>query len=409
MRASDVTAIESLLVSPSFSQDPYPIYAMLRETDPVHFVDAWGAWVVTTYLDCLEIFRDPMRFSNRARFESFLQRLPREAQHEVQDVVRHNSVGMLQSDPPEHTRLRRLVQAAFTPRVVTDLRPRVKEIINALIDRIEDEGRETDLIRSFAFPLPVRIICELLGVPEEDHERIGAWARDISALQATGTPQYERAKLASQKVVEIEGYFQTLGEERRRRPREDLISRLIAVRDEGDRLSQEELINMCVNLVFAGHETTTALIGNAVYTLLTHPDQIEAVRADPSLISGSVEECLRYESAVQRGWRRVARDTTYRGRAMRAGQLVYLMIGAANRDPAGFSDPDRFDIGRSNNRHLAFGSGVHFCIGAPLARLEAATALDLLFQRLPRLEMVDAGPWAASIHIRVLAKLKVIY
>lgn len=407
MSVTDLASLEAQLTSPDFPQNPYPVYTALREADPVHFVHEWGVWVVTTYADCVDILRNPRLFSNRGRFTSFLQQLPKDLQPEVQDMTRHNSEGMLQSDPPDHTRLRRLVQIAFTLKVVANLKPRVEAVINRLIGGIQQEGNQTDLMQSLAFLLPISVICDLLGVPAEDQQLIGRWARDVSSLQATGSVQYDRAKLASETIVEVERYFEALCNERRRRPKDDLISSMIAARDEGNKLTHGELINMCVNLLFAGHETTKALLGNAVYTLSRHSDQLADLNANQGLIEGAVEECLRYESPIQRGWRRIAEDTEYKGRKLRKDQLIYLMIGSANRDPAVFPEPDVFDIRRSDNEHIAFGTGVHFCLGAPLARLEARTALEILYRRLPKLEVVEAGRWAQSIHVRVLESLQV--
>jgi cytochrome P450 len=393
------------LQSPDFIRDPYPTYRALRERSPVYWSEAWGLWVLTRYDDVLTVLRAPQPFSNAGRFARFLDGLPKELQVEVAPLRRHYSEGMIQSDPPDHTRLRNLVRMAFTPRVIEGMRGRVASLVATLLDSVESDS--FDLVETLTYPLPVMVVSELLGVPVDDRDRFLTWSHNINGLQATGAVDPARARLAAKSMVEFEDYFRQLCAERRARPREDLISLMLAAQQDSDRLTDGELINMCVTFLVAGHETTKLLIGSAVQTLLHHTDQLEDLRRDPSLIPSAIEEVLRYESPIQKGWRLVASDTEVGGKAIRAGQLVFTMFGAANRDPAQFLEPERFDIRRSNNRQIAFGHGVHFCIGAPLARVEGPIAIDHLFRRFPKLGLLPGMEITQSIHFRGPQKLPV--
>jgi cytochrome P450 len=298
------------------------------------------------------------------------------------------------------------VRIAFTPRVVERLRSRVDAIVNDLVTQVEPNG-SMDVIKDVAEPLPLMVISELLGVPRADASQFVVWASDIASFQATGSAQLDNALRASRAVENIEQYFSRVCEERRAALGDDLISLMVSARDAEDQLTNDELINMCANFLLAGHETTRSLIGNGLLTLLTHPAQLDKLRANPQLITEAIEECLRFESPVQRGWRRVASDITVAGQDIKAGQLVFLMLGAANRDPQHFNEPDEFDVQREDNRHLAFGYGIHFCIGAPLARLEAPIALWTLINRFPKLRLNGDVRWNQNIHARGLQSLGV--
>ena len=400
------TELDALLGTRAFIDDPYPIYAELRRRDPIHWSDAWGTWVLTRYDHTMEVFRTPSVFSNAGRFSALLEQLPHKAQLEAAAIARHNAQGMLQSDPPDHTRLRALVRMAFTPRVIESLRERVHEIVNAMIDEHLAAG-SMDVIADFAHVLPLTVICDLMGIPADDRGLFFEWGADFSGFQATGGARTDNARRAAAAVEKLEVYFNDLCNERRTHPGEDLISHMVEAQITGDRLTQDELINMSVNLLFAGHDTTRSLIGNALLILLCHPHDLETLRREPSAWKVAIEECLRYESPVQRGWRRMASDHEFHGRQLKEGQLVFMMLGAANRDPAQFPVADTFDIRRSENRHLAFGYGIHFCIGAPLARLEAPIALETLIHRAPALEMEEAPRWNDNIHLRGLDSLNV--
>jgi cytochrome P450 len=387
------------LTSPEFITNPYPVYSLLRESSPIYYSRIWGVWVLTRFKDIVETLRDSERFSNVGRFAALLDQLPKTAQDEVGSLRRHYATGLIQSDPPDHTRLRGLVRDSFSSSVIQKIRPRVQSIVDSLIAGIHEKG-QFDLIAELAYPLPMIVISELLGVPGADRDQFLSLSQDLSGLQATGGAEADHAQRAARAVQLIEQYFRDICAERNRKPCNDLISQMIAARDSGGKLSDDELINMCVTFLFAGHETTKNLIGNSVWTLINHPSELEELKRDASLIPGAVEEFLRYESPIQRGWRRVTQDINLDGRRIREGELVFLMLGSANRDPDQFAEPDRLNIRRTENRHVAFGYGIHFCIGASLARLEAMIAIDTLIRRLHNLRLVEPIIWNESIHLR---------
>jgi hypothetical protein len=402
---TDSQELDALLAQASFPQDPYPTYRLLREHEPVHWSDAWGVWVLTRYDHTLAVLRDPVHFSNAGRFSALLDQLPPEMQDEVSPVRQHYSSGLIQSDPPDHTRLRSLIRLAFTPRAVAAYRPQVETIVDRLIRSASAAG-EFDLVRDIAYPLPVYLICSILGAPTDDLEWFYGVTRGLADLQATGGAEPEHARRAVAAVEAIEGFFADVVDDHRRTRRDDLVTALMDAHDEGGRLTRDELITTCVTLALAGHDTTKNLIANGVLSLLRDPDQLELLRSEPGHLDPAIEECLRYESPIQRGWRRVAQDVELGGRTMRAGQLVYYMFGSANRDADQFPDPDTFDITRADNRHLAFGYGIHFCIGAPLARLEGSIAIARIVARDPELRQ-DAVTWAETVHLRCPVELRV--
>jgi cytochrome P450 len=380
---------------PEFHANPYPFYHRLRQEDPVHH-SPLGVWVLTRYDDVELVLRDP-RFV-RAGFEAFLYtdegRLP---------------TSMLFRDPPDHTRLRSLVSRAFTPRVIDGMRVHIQELVDNLLDRVEDAGA-MDLIADLAYPLPVTVICEMLGVPVEDQARIRQWSTDVArSLDAIGMPSdptvAERGGIGRRALAD---YFLALLPERRRAPRADLLSALIAAEERGDRLTEGELLSTCVLLFVAGHETTVNLIGNGVLALLRHPAELSRLRANPDLIGSAVEELLRYDSPVQRTGRIASTDVEIDGRRIEKGSIVVGAVGAANRDPAHFADPDRLDLARADNRHLAFGFGIHFCLGAALARVEGQVAIATLLRRLPGLRLdIETPEWRESSVLRGLKALPV--
>ena len=388
---------------PEFHANPYPFYHALREKDPVH-QSPMGFWVLTRYDDVVMSLRDP-RFG-RDGFAPLL-----EANYGTEGAEGNLPRSMLMRDPPDHTRLRTLVNKAFTPRVIEGMRSHIQSIVDRLLDRVQGT-RTMDIIADLAYPLPVTVICEMLGVPLEDHEAIRGWSSDIArSLDAIGL-------LADPDVVKRGGdarralgeYFRRLLPERRRNPQADLLSLLIAAEEQGDRLNEGELLAMCMLLFIAGHETTVNLIGNGLLALLDHPDQLEKLRDAPALIPVAVEELLRYDSPVQRTARITNADVEIQGRQIPTGSMVVAAIGAANRDPSHFVDPDRLDIARADNRHVAFGFGIHFCIGAPLARVEGQIALATLLRRMPTIALQTAAPdWRESSTLRGLKTLPVSF
>lgn len=393
--------------SPGFADDPYPHYHRVRAEAPVYWSEALGAWILTRYEDVLPTLRDHERFSSRGRMLAPLERLPPDVRARMGPLEAHFSVGMISSDPPDHTRLRRLVNTAFTPRVVASMRPRVQAVVDELLDAVRDRG-SMDVIRDLAYPLPATVIAELLGASVDDRDRFKAWSAGILAFQGSGRVDPAVLDRSQGDLIEMRTFLSDLLARRRRAPRDDLLTRLVAAESGGDKLGEAELLTLCVNLLTAGHETTTNLIGNGLLTLLRHPDQLARLRADPSLMPTAIEEMLRFESPLQRNPRRVAVDLRLGDQPLRRGDFVLQVLGAANRDPAQFPDPDRFDIARQPNGHVGFGFGIHFCVGAPLARLEGAITIETVLRRMPRLQLAgEAAQWQQSALLRGLETLPV--
>src|SRR6266478_4600873 len=384
-----------------FIANPYPTYHRLRAEDPVHH-NPLGFWVLTRYEDVLGALRDP-RFAKEAIAAFVAARFG----------IAPAGIGlsMLDRDPPDHTRLRGLVSTAFTPRVVEMLRPHIQRIVDGLLERVETAG-SMDLIEDFAYPLPVIVICELLGVPVEDRDRFKQWGLDIArGLDAIWLPP--DSEVAARSVVSrraLSDYFRDLISARRAAPRGDMLSALIAAEEAGDTLSEDELLATCILLLVAGHETTVNLIGNGTLALLRHTHELRRLRENPGLIASAVEELLRYDGPVQRTARIPSAAVAIGGLTIQAGEMVMPFIGAADRDPAHFPDPDRLDIARRDNRHVAFGLGIHFCLGAPLARLEGQIAINTLAQRLPKLALATDRPeYRHSLTLRGLKTLPVAF
>jgi cytochrome P450 len=388
------------LNTPEFLFDPYPFYRQLREAGaPVwlpHNAPSGGMWLFTRYDDVLFILKDTHTFKDdRAR-------TPPEGLTPLSEA-------MLDRDPPDHTRLRRLANQAFTPQRVKDLEPRIAQVSQELVERIRVRG-EADFIADFALPLPVIVIAELLGVPAADHDRFGVWSNRVMASGDAVVGTEESLQQGMEAMVALAGYLAELIRQRRQQPREDLISALVTARDAGDRLSEEELLGTCVLLLIAGHETTVNLLGNGLLTLLRHPEQLALLKEHPESIPSAVEEMLRYESPIQRATPRfAAQPFELAGQRIEQGQQVSAVIGAANRDPAHFPDPDRFDITRNPNRHLSFGHGIHFCLGAPLARVEARIAFGQILESLPDIRLATEQPeWRPATWFRGLKRLPVV-
>ncbi|MEF9886233.1 cytochrome P450 family protein [Streptomyces sp. P9-A4] len=362
-----------------FTANPYPYYAKLRESGPVHEVrlpDGFQVWLVVGH----EEGRAALADARFAKSPSVIGVRPPE-----EDII---GVHLLGADAPDHTRLRRLVAGEFTGRRVESLRPRIERLTQELADAMEPAGR-ADLVDAFAYPLPITVICELLGVPAEDHDTFRRWSNEL--VTPTGDRGHQEA------MEGFGAYLDELIEDKRASgPADDLLSGLITARaEDGDRLSLTELRAMAYLLLIAGHETTVNLISNTVRNLLTHPEQLAALRADPGLLDGTIEESLRYDGPVETSTFRFTREAvTIGGTEIPAGQGVLVGIGALDRDPARFPDPDRFDIRRETRGHLAFGHGIHYCLGAPLARLEGRIALRALLDRFPGLALdPEAEPW----------------
>ena len=390
-------------MDPAFVADPYPTYHRLRAEDPVHH-SPLGFWVLTRYPDVMTMLRDPRLI--KEPIAAFVA-----ARFGMAVPPPGLGLSMLDRDPPDHTRLRGLVSKAFTPKALESLRPHIQTIVDDLLAGAAGKG-QMDLIEEFAYPLPVRVICEMLGVPVKDHERFKSWgldiARGLDAIMLPPDSEVGQRSVSGRRA--LAEYFRALIAERRAAPRDDMLSALIAAEEAGDKLNEEELLATCILLLVAGHETTVNLIGNGTLALLRHPDQLQKLRESPGLIATAVEELLRFDGPVQRTARIPSEDITIGGRTIPKGDMVMPFLGAADRDPAQFPDPDRLDITRADNRHIAFGMGIHFCLGAPLARMEGQIAINALLARLPKLALATDRPqFRQSLTLRGLQALPVSF
>jgi hypothetical protein len=393
-------------LAPDYASDPHPQYARLRERDPVHRSYLAGGWVLSRFRDVEAVLRDP-RFSADDRSWSRFERIRR--RNEKAGVWPKDGFEptLLRLDPPDHTRLRRLVTKAFTPRAIAALEPRIEKLVAELLDAAPSGG-ELDVMRQLADPLPVTVIAELLGVPREDLARFKHWSDEV--VRSIGVATLDDLRRARRASDELVAYLEAIAEARRREPREDLLSALLRAEEAGDQLGRKEVFSICLLLLVAGNETTTNLIGNGVLALLRHPAQHALLREDPSLLPNAVEEMLRFDGPVQLTSRFPLEDVEWEaGRVFRKGQQVLLSIAAANRDPEANPHPERFDVTRGEVRHLAFGHGAHFCLGAALARLEVRHAIGALVRRFPRLRLAREGlAWGDNTILRGPRSLPVL-
>ena len=381
------------LQDPALLADPYPAFRRLRDAGPVLWDETHRMWLVTGHAETLEALRRPETSvataaarirpalgADAARFERLI------------GAISHF---LTRVDPPDHTRLRALVQKAFTLQAVERMEPIVTSLVDGYLPAAPASVSATpgafDVMARVAVPLPITVIARLLGVPAEDQARIKHWSDDLASV-ADNDPRLDVLERAQRSLDAMHAYVVEVIAARTTAPRDDLISALIAVEERGDRLTPDELFGIVQVLLIAGQETTTHLIGNGLHALLTHPDQLARLRSSPALIGHCVDECLRYDSPVQVRTRVATADFALGGQAIRAGQTLFLLLGAASRDPRVFPEPDRFDVGREPNHHLAFGHGIHYCLGHALARLEARVALGALIARLPDLRLDPDAP-----------------
>ncbi len=390
-------------LSPEFKRDPYPTYERLRATTPIFYANEMNLWFVSAYEDVAALLRD-RRFGRSIEHVMSREELglpPKNPAYAPFNKLGDHS--MFDKEPPDHTRLRSLVHKVFTPRRVEDLRGKVQAICDDLIDQA---GSSFDLLEDFAVPLPVTVIAELLGVPEADRHHLRPWSGDIVALyELNHTP--EQAERAIAAAVEFSDYLRWLARARKLDPRDDLISALATVEDAGDVLSEDELISTCVLLLNAGHEATVNVLGNGFRALFQNPDQLRLLREHSELVKTAAEEMLRFDTPLQLFRRWVLEDVEYKGFSLKQGQQVALLFGSANRDPLVFSDPARFDVTRAENPHISFSLGIHYCLGAPLARLELQVAVATLLRRLPNLRQAQEPEYRDSYVIRGLKSLLV--
>lgn len=411
-------AVEEALHPPRFTDDPYPVYARLRDEAPVYWSPYFGQWLVSRGELVTEIARTWEIFSSVGWDRFFLSQLPDDLRPQIPTVIDHfRTVNISTQDPPVHTRLRRLLSKAFTPRRIATLEDRIRARAEQLLDDIgSGSGGDTagapaevrfDLIETLAYPLPVAVIGELYGVGDDDHADLKRWSKAVVDYTGSSVAHPHLARELDTALAEFRAYLRGLVGERRRRPRDDLLSDLVAAVDDGERLAEDELVATSINLLFAGHETTTNLIGNGTLSLLRHPDQLDLLRRRPELIPGAVEELLRYDSPVQRVRRITTCDIVIGGREIPKGTPVTAFLGSANRDPAQWDRPDELDVTRPDVFPMSFGGGPHYCIGAALARLEGRIAFETLLDRFDELRLSESfeNRWHPNVAFRGLVKL----
>ena len=380
------------------AQDPYPDYAKLRDRSPVHRSRLLNAWVFSLYADVDTVLRDHRRFSNDPAKRSLTRR-------QQALVPAPGEYTMLFLDPPDHTRLRALVNKAFTRRAVNTLEPHIRRRMHSLLNGVDPAG--FDLMEAVANPLPVIVIAEMLGVPAEDRARFRTWSNLRARLIEPTISPRERT-LGMQAEEELNDYFRPIIRSRRAEPENDIVSALAQAEEAGDVLTVQEVLGMLRLLLIAGNETTTNLIGNGMLALLRNPDQLDRLRADPSRIPAAIEELLRFDSPVQTDFRGALEDCEVNGSPVRRGENIVLLIGSANRDPAVFDDPDRLDVGRDQANHMSFGRGIHHCLGAPLARLEGRIAFEVLLERFSSIRLLTERPaYRGGVVLRGLESLPV--
>jgi cytochrome P450 len=403
--SADVDALlGELLLTPEGRRDPYPRYRHIRELAPVH-QSGLGFWVLSRYEDCQQLLRDP-RFGKGDRRERDA-RLP-EAAVAALARLRTRAPSLLFLDPPDHTRLRGLVAKAFTPRTVERLRPQIGRLLDEVLETVDGADGPVDVMATVAIPLPVTVIGEMLGVPSADRASFQPWVRALTVLLEL-TVDAEAVVAAAEASDRMTEYFTGLLAERRRHPGEDLLSELLRVEESGDTLSEAELVSTAILLFGAGFETTANLIGNGLLALLRHPDQLARLRADPGLLRPAVEEILRWDSPVQVDGRIALAAADVQGEPVEEGAFVVTMLGAANRDPARFGAPDRFDVARDEGPPLSFGSGIHYCLGQALARVEGQVVFGRLLERYAAVELAtDEVAYRPSLTLRGLVDLPVV-
>ncbi len=399
---SDPTLSLYQLLDPEVLANPYPLYHRLRTEDPVHWDPFLHEWVVTRYVDVVTVFQ---HFSaNRTPTPERLTELGMTALKPFAQVMVHQMVFL---DPPAHGRIRGLASKAFTPRRVQVLRSHIQDITDSLLDAMQARG-SMDVVADLAYPLPAIVTAEMLGVPVSDRDQLKAWSEDFAELLGNFQYSPDRTPHLLRSVEEMTAYFRVAIRAHREHPRDDVISALVTAEQDGDRLTEEEIVANCILVMVGGQETTTNLIGNGMLSLLRHPDQLEKLRADLSLIPSAVEELLRYESPIQHTARLAPDDLVLGRKTICKGQTVIAVMGAANRDPEQFPNPDQLDICRQDNRHVAFAYASHFCFGAPLARLEGQIAFETMLCRMPNLSL-EPGPltWRGNLDLRGLTALPV--
>ena len=391
--------------APEVRRNPVPVYSQLQDDDPVHWSESLRSWVLTRYDDVRQVAMSDVMSPDRLR--PFYAQLKGERREILAEVMRYLSLWMVFRDPPEHTRLRRLVGTAFTPRSIEALADPVGRVVDQLLDALP-RNQSVDWAQQVAMPLPAYVILDLLGIPHQSYADLKAWSDELRAFVGSSRADPDRYNRARHGATQLAGFFREVIAARRAAPGEDFVSRMITARDEQGSLSEDELVATCMLVLFAGHETTTHLLSNSANALLDHPDQLQRLRDNPALINPAVEEFLRYDGPSNAITRVVSADHEIGGKLLRSGDRVFAMVNAANRGPRRFDNPQGLDIARQNNRHLTFGFGLHFCLGAPLARLEAQLCFAGLIRRFGKIERAAGETeWIDSLAMRGLSRLPV--
>ena len=385
--------------------DPIPVLQSLQRHDPIHWCEPLRSWVVTRYDDAKTVLRNDDFSADR--ITPFYQALSPERQAPIQEIIRHLSTWVAFKDPPDHGRLRNAMKAVFNPEAVAGQRSYIERSVASLADRLV--GREHfDFIADYAFPLPALVILHLLGLPERDMDDLKEWSNQMQAFIGSATTSPEKYSQAEQGAISMAQYFRAAIAQRRQSPTEDLLTQLVNLCDNEGALSEDEIVGTAMLFLFGGHETTTNLIGNGVRALLSHPDQLQRLRDNPELIDTALEEILRFDGPTGASVRIIKNSHTLQGVEVEAGQRVFVMINAANHDPSAFDRPELFDIGRTPNLHLTFNYGPHFCLGAPLARLEGKIAITEIIRRLPDLTLsADHYPYMDTMIMRGVREMPV--
>ncbi len=393
------------LSAPEVLANPYPTYRRILLEDPVYWSDFFGGWYLMRYKDVAAAMQDKRISAKRPP----ISKIPESEQQNILPLLETLSKWILFCDPPEHTRLRVLFNKAFTPSIISSMAERIQTLVDELIDSVYERGN-MNIIHDLAYPMPAIVIAQMLGAKSEDWEQFKKWSDDLARFFGMFRMKPEILTSAQQSIIEMTEYFRHILEERRHNPQDDLMSSLIFAQEKGNSLNDDEILSNCVFLTFAGHETTTNLIANGLLALLKNPSQMQKLKDDPSLITTTVEEFLRYDSPVQRQARIAVTDLEIDGKQISQGQRLFLLIGAANRDPEQFLDPDKLDITRPENPHLAFGKGTHFCLGASLGRLEAQIAINTIVRRLSNLRLdTDRIEWHQNPSLRGMKSMPVAF
>ena len=397
-------SLDDLILDPDFPLDPYPVYRKLLEQAPVYRSPSLEYWFVSDYEDIKTVLLDPAVFSSDGWDQLYMAQLPPGSTAELTALSDHFSYpSLVSADPPRHTRLRRLILRAFTPRAVESLRDSITSTVDALL-ALAEASRRVDVIAGLAVPLPINVFAHMFGVPKSDHEMLKSTSADFTAFVSNVRPNLGEARQANASLGQFRAYLLELFQDRRASPRDDLVSVILAPDESGDALTDDELLSLCAHLLIAGHETTTNLIANGLLGLLTYPEQMALLRSRPELVAQAIEELARWETPLQRVKRMATRECVVGGQTVAKGDRLMLFIGSANRDPTVFAEPDVVDIEADRKTHLAFGHGIHFCVGAALARLEAQIAIESLLQRFATIEL-EPG-WRPSWNPSLLRGLR---